>query len=43
MDQRLLRRQSGRAKDSMGRAKWQKEEGQLVIVQPTLHELPEGP
>lgn len=43
MGQRPLSRQSGRAKDSMGRAQWQKKEGQLVTMQPTLHELPEGP
>ena len=40
---RPLRRQSERAKDSMGRAQRQKEEGQLITVQPTLHELPERP
>lgn len=43
MGQRPLSRQSGPAKDSMGRAQWQKKEGQLVTMQLTLHELPEGP
>lgn len=41
--QRPLCRQSGRTKDSMGRAQWQKAKGQLITVQPALHELPEGP